>query len=269
MNLASSKQKYEPPVPDEAACMDALFRELDLWRATGQKPRLFLRDDDAIDATPALDRLISGCEEFNIPLLLATIPKPANQALRKRVLASPLVRGAVHGYLHKNHSPMGEKTCELGNHRPLKTVLGELREGREKLLDLFDGNLSGIIVPPWNRIHDPIIDGLKGLGFEGLSTHAWLKHEMPLPMINTHVDIMHWSAGTIGREHNWVLNQIAINLEIARKKGGRAVGILTHHLVHDEKAWAMLDKLYGTLNGKVSWVAADDLLGEPAEPIQP
>lgn len=247
--------------------MDALFRELDKWQTAGKKPRLFLRDDDAIDATPALDKLIGPCEDFDIPLLLATIPQPANTALGKRVIKSPLVRGAVHGYRHKNHSPMGEKTCELGTQRPLQTVLDELAEGREKLLNLFEGNLSAIIVPPWNRIHEPVIDELLGLGFGGLSTHAWLKHKMPLPMVSTHVDIMHWSAGTIGREHNWVLNQLTLNLEIARNKGGRAIGILTHHLVHDEKAWAMLDKLYALLDGKVDWVAADDLLSEAAEPI--
>lgn len=265
--MASSKTQIEPPIPEENVCMDMLFQELDLWQSSGQKPRLFLRDDDATEVTPALEKLIAPCENFGIPLLLATIPKPANLALGTRVLKSPLVRGAVHGYRHKNHSPMGVKTCELGNHRPLGTVLEELREGREKLLELFDGNLSDIIVPPWNRIHDEIINELQELGFKGLSTHAWLKREMPLPMVNTHVDIMHWSAGTIGREHNWVLNQITLNLEIARKKGGRAIGILSHHLVHDDKAWAMLDKLYATLEGKVDWVAADDLLGELAEPI--
>ncbi|MFK5977815.1 MAG: polysaccharide deacetylase family protein [Rhizobiaceae bacterium] len=265
--MASSKSKIEPPVPDENTCMDALHQELDLWQSAGKKPRLFLRDDDAIEVTSALDKLIGPCEKFGIPLLLATIPKPANEALGARILKSPLVRGAVHGYRHKNHSPMGEKTCELGNHRPLDTVIGELKEGREKLLELFDGNLSDIIVPPWNRIHDQIINRLQEIGFNGLSTHAWLKHKMPLPMINTHVDIMHWSAGTIGREHNWVLNQVTYNLEIARQKGGRAIGILSHHLAHDDKAWAMLDKLYATLENKVDWVAADDLINEPAEPI--
>lgn len=247
--------------------MDALHQELDSWQSNGQKPRLFLRDDDAIEATPALEKLIGPCEDFGIPLLLATIPKPASKALGARVIKSPLVRGAVHGYRHKNHSPEGVKTCELGNHRPLEVVLGELQEGREKLLELFDGNLSDIIVPPWNRIHDEIINELKGLGFKGLSTHAWLKLAMPLPMVNTHVDIMHWSAGTIGREHNWVLNQVTLNLEIARNKGGRAIGILSHHLAHDDKAWAMLDKLYATLEGKVDWVAADSLINEPAEPV--
>jgi len=265
--VAISKSKIEPPVPDENVCIDALFQELELWKSLNQKPRLFLRDDDAIDVTPALEKLIVPCEEFGIPLLLATIPKPATKALGQRLTKSPLVCGAVHGYLHKNHSPVGEKTCELSRHRPLQTVLGELREGRDKLLDLFDSKLSGILVPPWNRIHDEVIDELTGLGFTGLSTHAWQKQPMPLPMVNTHVDIMHWSGGKVGREHNWMFHQLVLNLEIARQKGGRVVGILSHHLSHDEKAWSALNKLYTTLEGKVDWVAADDLINEPVEPI--
>jgi len=260
-----SPSKVENPLPSEAECLEALYGELEKWGES--KPRLFLRDDDAFDATEALEKLISPCEDFNVPLLLATIPKPATRQLAERIRTTSLVTGAVHGYCHKNHSPKGEKTCELGRHRPLEEVLGELREGRAKLLDLFDGKLSDLLVPPWNRIHDEIIAEIEQLGFRGLSADGWLKQPMPVKTVNAHVDIMHWSGGKISREHNWVLDKLTVNLEIARQKGNRAVGILSHHLAHDDKAWAMLRKLFKLLNDKVEWVAADILIDEAEEPI--
>ena len=128
--------------------------------------------------------------------------------------------------------------------------------------------LSGLLVPPWNRIHDEVLQRATEAGFTGVSTHAWLKHPMPLPTVNTHVDIMHWSGGTVGREPNWVWNQLAINLGTARNKGGRAIGILTHHLVHDDKAWFILEKLIDLFDGRSAWIAADDLLNDPPRTIE-
>lgn len=265
--MNQKESRIDQPLPDVETGFKALDAELEQWQETGKRPTLFLRDDDAVDTTPALTRLSDLTVRFDTPLLLATIPEPATQALADFVNQRPLIRGAVHGYQHRNHSPKGEKTCELSRHRPLETVLTELRFGREKLGNLYTKPLSGLLVPPWNRIHDEIVPHIEPVGFEGLSTHAWLKQEMPVKMVNTHVDIIHWSGGKVGRELNWVVNELQKNLQTARAKGGRAIGILTHHLAHDENAWNTLERLLIYFKNKADWCEADNLLRQPPEPV--
>ena len=241
-------------------------RELALWRAAGKRPRLFLRDDDAISDTQALQRLLGVIRRFDSPLLLASIPAHAEASLGAAAGGEPLVTAAVHGWAHQDHSPKGEKPSELGTHRPIETVLNELRAGREKLAGLFGGRVSGLVVPPWNRIDDAVLARIGEAGFAGASAHGWLEARRPARMINAHIDIIHWSGGRVGREIDWLYLELARNLNEARRRDFRAVGILTHHLAHDEKAWANLETMMDRL-AEAEWVAADALLDEPDEPI--
>lgn len=252
----------------EAQLWRELEEELSQWRSLGLNPRLFLRDDDAVEDTPALRKLLAVCEHFQAPLLLATIPQPAKEELIPLLQANPLITPAVHGYRHEDHSAFGEKACELGTQRPVETVLEELGAGRKKLLAMFGKRLSPILVPPWNRIHDAVRDRVSEFGFKSISAHGWLEAPSPIPMVNVHLDIVHWSGGTTGRELDWVQSELLRNLRIARAKGGRAIGLLTHHLAHDAQAWRVLDQLLGwsEQNGIV-FVDADSLLTEPEEPI--
>ncbi|HSO46486.1 MAG TPA: polysaccharide deacetylase family protein [Rhizobiaceae bacterium] len=250
----------------------ALAQELESWRAAGKLPRLFLRDDDAIADTPALRRLFKACEKAGAPLLLASIPAHADASLGAAVRGFALAKSAVHGYAHTNHAPKGEKPCELGRHRPINTVIGELKAGREKLLELFGGKLSAILVPPWNRIHDEVAARVHEAGFNGISAHGWLSAPPPhtLAVINAHIDIIHWSGGRTGRNWPWLAGELEKALREARLRGWRAVGILTHHLAHDDAAWLALDRIAGfaAANGMI-WVAADSLLEEPTEAPAP
>jgi hypothetical protein len=241
-----------------------LGAELERWRASGMRPRLFLRDDDAVDDTPALRRLFAACERAGAPLLLAAIPALATPALGRVAMDHPLVMPAVHGYAHASHSPRGEKPCEIGRHRAPETVLSELAAGRNRLLDLCAGTISGLLVPPWNRIHDELVGRIGEAGFAGISAHGW-ERRAGARFVNAHIDIVHWSAGGAGRTGEWLLGELARNLGAARALGGRAVGILTHHRAHDETAWAGLDLIFSIFAGEARWVAADDLLARAQE----
>ncbi|MGI9402468.1 MAG: polysaccharide deacetylase family protein, partial [Rhizobiaceae bacterium] len=174
-----------------------LTEEFALWKAADRQVRLFLRDDDAISDTPALRKLSELCEQNSAPLLLAAIPKFADNSLAELVKRSPLLTPAVHGFAHVNHSPLGQKTCELDRFRPLEVVIREMKTARKKLHDLFDGNVSALLVPPWNRIHDEILPHVIPLGFGGISAHGWKKPQTLIPAVNVHLDIMHWSGGTV------------------------------------------------------------------------
>ena len=51
---------------------ETLWRKrLDQLAAEGRTLTLWLRDDDAVDATPALDRLLTLCARYSVPPTLA------------------------------------------------------------------------------------------------------------------------------------------------------------------------------------------------------
>jgi len=92
----------------------ALDEEFARWRNAGQEPRFWLRDDDAGEPGPALDRLIALCEKFEVPLLLAVVPERAGPALGERLRDVRLVRPCVHGIAHRDNAREGERKIELG-----------------------------------------------------------------------------------------------------------------------------------------------------------
>ena len=65
--------------PHEEVAIDDLLAELDHWSSSGNNPRLFLRDDDTIEQSAGLTKLVELCERWQIPLLLAVIPKFAKR----------------------------------------------------------------------------------------------------------------------------------------------------------------------------------------------
>jgi len=248
-----------------------LIDELARWADSDTSPRLWLRDDDAVAPTAALDRFLALSRPHNVPVLLAVIPAGVDDSLAERVADEPLVSPAVHGWAHINHAPEGEKSQELGSHRPADMVLSELTKGFDRLTNLFGARLTPILVPPWNRIDADIVAGLPGRGFKGLSTfgHKRLATGVAgLAEINTHVDLIDWK-GTRGcRDHDELIGELAGELERSREGDKGAVGILTHHLVHDASVDRFLGDLFAVIDNRphVRWVDAEALLmGAPSD----
>lgn len=227
-----------------------LAEELDRWSAAGLTPRLWLRDDDAVAPTPALDRLLDMVKRHDAPVLLAVIPKEATEALAERLEAEPLVTPCVHGWAHARHTPADRKAVELGGDRRVDDVLDELRRGHARLRTLFARRMSGILVPPWNRMDAGVAAHVHECGFTAVSTFGWQRTGTELPELNTHVDIVDWHGSRGGREAAWAFAECTRRLVEARERGGAPVGILTHHLVHDEQAWRTLDALLAALRSR-------------------
>jgi peptidoglycan/xylan/chitin deacetylase (PgdA/CDA1 family) len=238
-------------------------RELIHWRRAGLTPRFWLRDDDAARPTPALDRLLGLARAHDIPLLLAVIPTEATQALAEAIRHEKLVTPAVHGYAHRRHTPDGVPPLELGGARPVEEILDELRQGRTILRHLFGGRLSSILVPPWNRLSRKVAARLHEIGFTALSTNSWHEDGSALPQLNTQIDIVDWADGRRGHTVEWAMTELLRRLEQARQRGGVALGLLSHHLVHDEQAWATLEALILYLKERdFTFVKADVLVEE-------
>ena len=226
----------------------AFDEEVARWRESGHGVDLWWRDDDAVEATPALDRLLDLQRATGAALALAVVPAKATQALADRLASAPGVDVLQHGYAHTNHASAAEKKTELGAHRPAMLVLGDLGTGWMALERLFPARALPILVPPWNRIAPMLVPALPEIGYRGLSTFGPRQRPEPvrgLRQINTHADLVDWKGCRGFAGEAVVLGQLVQALAQARTSATRGqsrepVGLLSHHLVMDEPGWDFL-----------------------------
>ena len=236
-----------------------LAAELDAWAAAGRQAALWWRDDDATRPGPALDRLLEVADAR--PLSLAVIPSGATGELARYVDINPNIVVLQHGYSHMNHAPDGEKKSEFGDHRPLRTMLPEISEGRKRLADLFGDRFLSVFVPPWNRIADSVAAELGACGVIALSAFGRRKPGEVPRRLNCHVDIVNWrgNRGFLGVAP--VLDTLVRLLKEIRTgpaEHAEPVGLLTHHRDHDDAGWRFLDDLASMARDHpgVRWVPA-------------
>ncbi len=216
---------------------------LDRVHADGITLSFWLRDDDALAPSPALETLLETSQRHGVPIALAVIPKFAVPALAERLAAAPLATPCQHGFAHVNHAKPPERAAELGANRPRDLVLAELGLGRRLLLDLFGARLDPMLVPPWNRYDRALEPGMAAAGFSCLSVFGRTHANGALAQINAHVDLINWRGGRIMRPQDSLIRTLCDEVFCAAASN-RQIGILTHHLVHDAQAWAFLDDLF-------------------------
>lgn len=224
----------------------------------GPPAAFWLRDDDAVADTRELRRLGAWAEKYSTELLLAVIPALIEDTLESALRNFPHFRPCVHGWAHKNHAPPEQKKQELGTHRSVDLLLAELSKGLSAITDVSGGQDLPVLVPPWNRIDGRVVEALPDLGYAGLSVFEDRFTENPpagLVVGNTHLDVIDWR-GTRGCKPEYEMLDDLISLLSSRAAAGEPIGVLTHHLVHDEPVWAFLDKLGGliTAHPKAKWV---------------
>ena len=245
----------------DKALWQPLRDELARWHDAA---RLWLRDDDAIEPTPALDRLAGLARVHNVPIALAIIPARTGPALADRLAEEVHIHPVIHGWSHANHAPASEKKQELGLHRPRDAVLGDLASGLARLHALYGDRLIPMLVPPWNRIDPSLLADLPAQGFAGLSAFGHKLESRPgLAVVNTHIDIVDSRAGNRCRDHGVLIRGLTEELTAARATGdGRPVGVLSHHLVSDEDAFRFLADLFAVTarSAAVLWRSPGELL---------
>ena len=241
---------------------EALARELDAWQEADRSASLWWRDDDAVESTPALERLLAIAGARRVPLALATVPHFAQASL---VAALREVRGIVpipHGFQHVDHSPTGTKSGELGPARAREVNLREAALGWRRLAALFGNRALPVLVPPWNRIDPALLPHLPGLGFRGLSAWGARAKAWAAPglwQVNAHLDVIDWRGGRGFVGEAKALGDLVGHLAARRRNEvdrDEPSGLLTHHLVHDAAAWRFIETLLARTAGHpaVRWL---------------
>ena len=247
--------------PTRTAFIDAFRAQLDRFANAGRTLDIWWRDDDAVAPTDELKRMASYAVKYEVPIGLAVIPNGATEALAAFVSDHPKLAVLQHGWQHKNHQPKGSKAAELGDARPLETVLGELQKGNQRLADLFGDRFKSVLVPPWNRISDEVAAARSQAGLSGLSTFAAANGAVY--QVNCHLDPIAWKTtrGFIG----WEKAGRIMAEELDRRLDGseEPFGLLTHHLVHDGTLWDFIEAFLEVSAGhpSVRWPEIYDLFG--------
>jgi hypothetical protein len=254
------------PLAEDAA-WTALTGELDLWEEAGRTAAFWCRDDDAIAATPALERLLELGEEFGVPLGIAVVPGRLSPDLPARLAGCERIFVLQHGWCHINYAGHGEGAWELGDHRPLERVADDLGSGFRRLADAFGSQFVPVLAPPWNRISANVVACLSALGFIGLSTFGVRQKREAAPGIvqfNAHCDPVKWKQGRRFGGTAKALDELIGHLA-ARRTGAadpdEPTGLVTHHIALDPAAWAFVAELVRrtAAHPAARWLAAPEV----------
>jgi hypothetical protein len=233
--------------------------ELAAWRRAGKPVLLWWRDDDAIDASPALDRLLAISGRHGAPLALAVVPDRLSPDLAPLVNAHPDVSVLQHGLDHRSRRDAALPPAQFGDDESASAIALALAERMNRLAD-FDHRLP-VYVPPWNTVQPNLIVALRQIGlklsaFDGLGETG---------RVDTHLDLLRWGKRPRFRGAGRLMSRLARILAERRRLQlwDRPVGLLTHHLDHDEPAWRFLDTLFGQLNTTrgCRWLRAEEAFG--------
>lgn len=221
-----------------------LTAELARWRAEALDLPLWWRDDDAVAATAALERLGRLATETGMPLHLAVIPDLAEPSLSTALEEHSALIPVVHGWRHVSHAPAGEKNAEFGHFRAVAPQ--ELRRASARLEAQFGPRLLPLFVPPWNRMDPCFFPVLSDAGYLGVSTFGARKMAcaaQAVVQINTHIDPIYWRGHRGLVDPDTLLSGIVLTLRNRREGYAdrtEPLGLLTHHLIQNDEVWAFI-----------------------------
>ncbi|RRN62441.1 polysaccharide deacetylase family protein [Caulobacter sp. 602-1] len=224
-----------------------LGSELALWTKAGHAPVLWWRDDDARGATEALERLLALSRRHDAPLTLAAVAGPSLSRLARRVETEPHVELAVHGFRHVNRQPDGQGFGEIIDSDDIDWVRAQLRA--TVMLFHRAGVRPTLFVPPWNNLQPQLLAVLPDSSIAAVSGFDQAKSVRDGVMrLDAHLDVLRWKGG--GRfRGTWRFLSRMRRLMAQRRKAGQwdePIGLLTHHLDHDEATWLFLERFLAT-----------------------
>jgi hypothetical protein len=244
---------------------DNTRRELDFWTAQGLKAIFWVRDDDAFETSVQLARLHDLAVRHDISIGLAVIPANLHPGLPLYLSKDERrFHPMCHGWQHINYAGSGCRPAEFGRERPLAALVNDACSAYRAFSDYF-GEVDAVFVPPFGRITKTLVRTLPEIGFIGVSGAAgWLERKLShlsdlniriptigsscwssIPRLDVQIDPIDWQGGTA--HDPATISQSLVRCLRARRNGLLAsnlpIGLVTHHLAHDENVWRTCDTI--------------------------
>ena len=240
-----------------------LKAELRRWRKAGRRPKLWWRDDDARTRTPQLARLLVKATRAGVPLSVSVIPEGLGPELCASLEPYPQVTVLQHGVRHKNRG--GAAFNEFSPGQAVADIAAELVRGWAAL-EGFRRRLP-VYVPPWNSLTPNVSEAIGLCDYSAVS--GWGGDRAP-GRLDAHIDLMRWKPSPRFAGRARVLGRLRRQLRQRRRdaRWDQPIGLLTHHLAHDEAAWRFLETLlqFPPLERMADWPDAATLFGCGATP---
>ncbi len=243
----------------------ALIDELDAWGEAGLTATFWWRDDDAIEPTEQLDRLLAVAEP--VPIALSVIPGLAKPTLAERLEDCKRITVFQHGWRHDSHSPTSEANSEYPGGRLATDVLRELQDGREQMSTLFGDRFQSVFAPPWHGFADKFLPLLAHSGIGSISRNGPRKHAARAVGIfecNVHAVFINWKQPPTFIGEGTALERVLKHLRGRRLRifdTDEPTGILTHHLVEDAPSYDFIERLAEIISAHkaAKWLGAPEI----------
>ena len=234
-----------------------LEHELAIWRRAWKAPVLWWRDDDCREPTWQLDRLLYL--RAGLPITLAVIPDRDLGPLAKRLEGAEGVSIAQHGVDHENRLPEPGPRSEFPTDTTQEAVNAQVTAGRARLTAA--GLAPLVFVPPWNEADHRLKAAILAAGYSTYSVGIYGEASPDLKHIGAQVDVLRWKGKPHFRGQRRIFDALRSELEQRRLSGrfDEPIGLLTHHLVHDESTWAFLDWFFKFSRSRFEWRSLDSL----------
>jgi hypothetical protein len=242
---------------------EQLTKELDLWERDGAVATFWWRDDDAVDDTPQLDLLLRHAGE--IPLAIGVVPGLATRSLAEKLAKHESVVVLQHGWRHANHALAGYD--EYPASRPTEEVSQEISDGRRFLTALFGPQTIPVFTPPWHGFDACFLPLLRRNGIIGISRMGPRLAAFAAEGVfaaNAHMAPIKWSTPPSFGDDDVYIGRVIDHLRgrrLGRYDATEATGLLTHHLVQNEKSYALISRFVEVVSEHpaAAWTGAKDM----------
>lgn len=224
--------------------MDELRAALAQAQATGKIVNIFFRDDDVDEDEASLRRLLNIFAARRVPIVLGVIPAQLTENGISLLKQFPAVAEIVqHGWQHTNHESTGRK-CEFGASRNFAEQCDDIARGQARMNEVFGENWFPAFIPPWNRCTRDTHEALNKLGFRVLSTLRGkdLSEDFRGQKIPVTLDIYEWRDAAKCKTEVEIFRTLTEQIT-----HDFPIGIMLHHKVMSDEAFAILEKLLDEL----------------------